>query len=332
MNKNDYKGVAVFCEQRDGVLQNVALELVSEARQLADTLKEEVIAIVLGENVSDLGKTLVSYGADKVYCVSDPSLKDYLTEPYTQAMNHVLSQVKPHIALFGATTTGRDLAPRLSARLNTGLTADCTILSIVDGEFHMTRPTFGGNLIATILCPEHRPKMATVRPGVMKKAEPNSSRKGDIVEVKVNLDLSKSKVKLVKMVKEEQQHKDITEAPIIVSLGRGVKKQELLKKAETVATTLHGELACSRSLIDIGWMDHSRQIGQTGKTVRPTVYFAFGISGAIQHSSGMEDSEYIIAVNKDKNAPIMGLCDLGLVCDLEPVLNALADELPKLRK
>lgn len=344
MNINEYKGIAVFVEQHDSELASVGLELICEARKLADIYKEEVIGIILGNNIKSLTNEIISYGADKVLYVDNSNLKEYSTEPYAQALYKILQDIKPNIVLLGATSTGRDLAPRLSARLNTGLTADCTKLAVkmvdVDGketiapnkELLMTRPTFGGNLIATIICPEHRPQMSTVRPGVMQKSMPDSSRKGTVEEVTIDFDTSQFKVKILKVTKEKSDKKDITEHSILISGGRGIKNQELYKKLEDMAEYLDCGVATSRGLVDKGWADHDLQVGQTGKTVRPDIYFAFGISGAIQHVAGMEESEYIIAINKDKNAPIFNYADLGLVCDLEPVINGLNNELVKYKK
>ena len=340
MNIKDYKDIAVFVEQRHGEIQSVGLELICEAKKLAKVSDQKVVAIVLGDKVKSMADTLISYGADKVVYVEDAHLKAYSTEPYSQALFTVLDGLKPNIVLIGATTTGRDLAPRMSVKLNTGLTADCTLLEMktVEGyddkivvtdnkDLLMTRPTFGGNLIATIVCPDNRPQMSTVRPGVMQKTEANTSLKGEVVEVKVSFDAKRFKVEVLEEVKEKSDAKDITEQAILVAGGRGIKKEELFKKLSVLADKLNGGVGSSRGLVDMGWADHGIQVGQTGKTVRPEVYFAFGISGAIQHAAGMEESGLIIAVNKDKDAPIFKIADLGLVCDLEPVINGLIDAL-----
>lgn len=331
MDKSQYKDVYVFAEQRDGVIQPVALELVSKARVLADTLGEKVVAILAGSDIKKEAQTLVSYGADTVIVVDDANLKDYVTEQYTQAVYHVITKYQPSIVMFGATTIGRDLAPRLASRLGTGLTADCTKLEISEDtkELQMTRPAFGGNLMATIMCPNHRPQMSTVRPGVMPKADPDASRKGEVIEEKVAFDQSKFVVKLVKTVKEKKNTVDIAAAKVLVSGGRGVGSKEGFDKLQDLATVIGGEVSSSRAMVDAGIMPHDRQVGQTGKTVRPAVYFALGISGAIQHLAGMEESETIIAVNKDKFAPIFSVADLGIVCDLNKVVPLLTERLKK---
>ena len=331
MDKSQYKDVYVFAEQRDGVIQSVALELVSKARVLADTLGEKVVAILAGSGVKKDAQTLISYGADTVVVVDDPNLKEYITEQYTQAVYSVITKYNPSIVIFGATTIGRDLAPRLAARLGTGLTADCTKLEISEDtkELQMTRPAFGGNLMATIMCPNHRPQMSTVRPGVMPKADPDASRKGEVIDYKVAFDESKFAIKLVQTVKEKKNTVDIASAKILVSGGRGVGCKEGFEKLQELATVIGGEVSSSRAMVDAGIMPHDRQVGQTGKTVRPAVYFALGISGAIQHLAGMEESETIIAVNKDKFAPIFSVADLGIVCDLNKVVPLLTERLKK---
>ena len=331
MDFSEYKDIYVFAEQRDGEIQPVALELIGKARELAQVTGEKVVAILAGCGITGLAGTLVAYGADKVVVIDEPLLKDYLTEQYTQAVFQAVNAFKPSILMFGATTIGRDLAPRIAARLGTGLTADCTKLAINEEtrEFEMTRPAFGGNLMATIKCPEHRPQMSTVRPGVMPKAEPDFGRKGETVPFKPAFDESKFIVKLVKTVKEQKASVDITDAKALVSGGRGVGCKEGFEMLRGLADVLGGEVASSRAMVDAGIMPHDRQVGQTGKTVRPSVYFALGISGAIQHLAGMEESETIIAINKDKFAPIFSVADLGIVCDLGKVVPLLTERLKK---
>lgn len=330
MNLTDYKGILVFAEQRDGVLQNVGLELIGKARELAEDLDGRVTAVILGHNIKDLAKELIAYGADKVLVVDKEELKLYDTEAYTQVLNAVVSAEKPEVVLFGATTLGRDLAPRVSSRLATGLTADCTKLEISeDKQLWMTRPAFGGNLMATIVSPNHRPQMSTVRPGVMKKIAKDESRTGEIVEFPFNIDKSKLKVKIVEVVKEEGQKVDISEAKILVSGGRGVGAKANFELLEELAAEIGGVVSSSRAQVDAGNMPHDRQVGQTGKTVRPEVYFACGISGAIQHVAGMEESEFIIAINKDRFAPIFSVADLGIVGDLHKILPILTEEIRK---
>lgn len=331
MNKADYKHVFVFAEQRDGQIQSVALELLGKARNLADELGEKVVAMLLGEGISAQAKTLVEYGADEVIVADHANLKDYITEQYAQAVYQIITDRKPSIVLFGATTIGRDLAPRLSARLSTGLTADCTKLDISEDthELQMTRPAFGGNLMATIMCTEHRPQMSTVRPGVMQKIAPDANRKGEITPFEVKFDESRFAVKLVKTVKAEKTGGDIQTAKVLVSGGRGVGSAEGFQKLQALADLLGGEVSSSRAMVDAGIMPHDRQVGQTGKTVRPNLYMACGISGAIQHLAGMEESDYIIAINKDKYAPIFKVADLGLVGDLHKIIPILTEKLGK---
>lgn len=333
MNLNEYKGILVFVERREGVLQSVGLELIGKARELAEKLDEKVMAVLLGYNIKHLSKELIMYGADEVIYVDDKNLHIYDTEAYTQAITTIINKRKPEIVLIGATTLGRDLGPRVSSRIQTGLTADCTKLEIGENrEFLMTRPAFGGNLMATIICPDHRPQMSTVRPGVMTRLEKDKTRNGEITECNIEFNTSKMCVKVLEVKKEEKERVDITEANILISGGRGVGNIEGFKKLEMLADELGGVASASRALVDAGIVSSDRQVGQTGKTVRPDVYFAFGISGAIQHLAGMEESEYIIAVNKDKQAPIFGISDLGFVTDLTKVIPALSDEIKKIKE
>lgn len=332
MNLNDYRGILVFAEQRDGVIQNVALELIGKGKELATLLNEEVTAVVLGHNIDGLSAELVAYGADNVIVADDVNLAIYDTEAYTQILSKIINDKKPEIVLVGATTIGRDLAPRVSARTVTGLTADCTMLEIgEDRELLMTRPAFGGNLMATIICPDHRPQMSSVRPGVMTKADRDTARVGNIETHKVDLDLSKLKIKVLDIVKEENEKIDITEANILVSGGRGIGNRDNFMHLEGLAHELSGVVSASRAAVDAGWLDHDRQVGQTGKTVRPDVYFALGISGAIQHVAGMEESDFIIAINKDKDAPIFNNADLGIVGDTSKVIPLITEEIIKYR-
>ncbi|MCQ2298920.1 MAG: electron transfer flavoprotein subunit alpha/FixB family protein [Bacteroidales bacterium] len=333
MNIADYKDVYVYAEQRDGKVQNVALELLGKARELADDLGEKVVAVLLGKNIAAKAQELIAAGADKVMVVENDILEHYMTEPYTQAITQIIQEQKPSIFLIGATTIGRDLGPRLSARNVTGLTADCTKLEIgEDRMLMMTRPAFGGNLMATILCKDHRPQMSTVRPGVMQKATPDANRKGEVVNYNVTFNMEKiNRVKLVKVVKEEKTVADISEAKILVSGGRGVQNKEGFAKLEALANQLGGEVSSSRAMVDAGVIDHSRQVGQTGKTVRPALYMACGISGAIQHLAGMEESEFIVAINKDKFAPIFSVADLGIVGDLHKIVPMLTDKLASMK-
>lgn len=330
MDKSQYRDLFVFVEQRDGIIQNVGIELLTKARELADVLGERVIGLLLGSNVKEKSKELIAYGADMVLCVDAPELQHYTTEPYAQAITELINCYHPAIVLVGATTIGRDLAPRLSARIETGLTADCTGLEISEErDLLMTRPAFGGNLMATIICRDHRPQMSTVRPGVMRAGTPDYNRVGIIEDVIVNFDKSKFKVSVLESVKEQRNRVDITEANVLVSGGRGVGNREGFERLEALAQVLNGEISASRAMVDAGVLSHERQVGQTGKTVRPDLYFAMGISGAIQHLAGMEESEFIIAVNKDKYAPIFNVADVGIVGDLHKIIPLLTERLRK---
>ena len=333
------KNVYVFAEQREGVIQPVALELIGKARDLADVLGDKVVAIFAGHNIADQANELIAYGADDVIVVDAPELKDYVTEQYTQAVYQVITAMNPDIVLFGATTIGRDLAPRLSARLEKGLTADCTKLEISDGsdpklearKLMMTRPAFGGNLMATIVAAKEGVQMATVRPGVMQKKEKDASRTGNIIPFTATFDASKFAVKLLETVKAEKGLVDITEAKVLVSGGRGVGNKENFEKLTALAEVIGGEVSSSRAMVDAGIMDHDRQVGQTGKTVRPHVYFAIGISGAIQHVAGMEESDIIVAINKDETAPIFDVADYGVVGDLNKILPVLTQKIKEVK-
>ena len=328
MDKTAYKHVYVFVEQRDGVIQPVAFELLGKARDLADALGEKVVALFPGYQIADSCQTLIEHGADEVICADHVQLKDYLTEQYVQVIHQVIEEYRPSIMLLGATTIGRDLGPRLAARVTTGLTADCTKLEISeDRELWSTRPAFGGNLMATIVNSTHRPQMSTVRPGVMQKREPDATRKGEVINFAPKFDESKIKVRLIETVKEDKGMVDITEAKILVSGGRGVGCKENFDKLQDLANVLDAEVSTSRAMVDAGIMPHDRQVGQTGKTVRPNLYFAMGISGAIQHLAGMEESDFIIAINKDKFAPIFQVSDLGIVGDVNKIIPMLTERL-----
>ena len=330
MDKAQYKNVYVFVEQREGVIQNVGLELLGKARELADALNEKVYAMLLGHDLTTQAQECIAYGADTVLRVDAPELATYVTEPYAQAIYQIIRDNKPSIVLIGATTIGRDLGPRLSARVETGLTADCTGLEISEErDLLMTRPAFGGNLMATIICKEHRPQMSTVRPGVMRMGQRDENRKGTIEDVKINFDKSKFRVRVLETVKQTKNLVDITEAHVLISGGRGVGNAEGFDMLRAMANTIGAEVSASRAMVDAGVLGHERQVGQTGKTVRPDLYFAMGISGAIQHLAGMEESEYIIAINKDKFAPIFNVADLGIVGDVRKIVPLLTENLKR---
>ena len=374
MNKN----VFVFCEQRDGEIQKVAFELVGKARELADALGQEVVAVLAGSNIESKASALIAHGADKVIVADHPMLAEYSTKPYTEVMEKVIKDYAPEVVLFGASSIGRDLAPSVSATVHTGLTADCTGLAIGDVEksatnaadkakieakiaelgqdvtvedssrtmttkdgkeinvvnvkyiYHkqlrMTRPAFGGNIIATIACLQHRPQMATVRPGVMQALAADPSRTGEVIKLDIT---PTNNVEVLETVKSTKVSKDITEAKILVSAGRGIGSAEKVSMVQDLADALGGDISCSRAVIDAGWMEKDRQVGQTGKTVRPDLYVACGISGAIQHAAGMEGSEYIIAINKEETAPIFDIADLGIIGDVNAILPKLTEAIKK---
>ena len=286
--------------------------------------------MLLGHELTTPAQECIAYGADTVLRVDAPELATYVTEPYAQAIYQIIRDNKPSIVLIGATTIGRDLGPRLSARVETGLTADCTGLEISEErDLLMTRPAFGGNLMATIICKEHRPQMSTVRPGVMRMGQRDENRKGTIEDVKINFDKSKFRVRVLETVKQTKNLVDITEAHVLISGGRGVGNAEGFDMLRAMANTIGAEVSASRAMVDAGVLGHERQVGQTGKTVRPDLYFAMGISGAIQHLAGMEESEYIIAINKDKFAPIFNVADLGIVGDVRKIVPLLTEKLKR---
>ena len=329
MNKDIY----VVVEQVDGVVQKVGIELIGIASKLAADLGQEVVAVLLGKEVRGLADNLIHHGANKVICVEDPILEHYATEPYTKALNAVVEAKKPEIVLYGATSIGRDLAPRVSARVHTGLTADCTKLEI-DPETKlllMTRPAFGGNIMATIVCKEFRPQMATVRPGVMQALPTDTSRTGEVEVFQVDFTDADMNIKIREVIKEKHAKVDITEAKVLVSGGRGIGSPEYFDVLKELADELDGLVTSSRANVDAGWIGRERQVGQTGKTVRPDLYVACGISGAIQHLAGMEDSEFIVAINKDAQAPIFDVADLGVVGDLHKIMPILIDKVRALK-
>lgn len=336
-----YKGVFVFAQQVDNVISGIAFELLGKAKELAASLEtKEVTAVLIGSDVKNLVDQLAEYGADRVIVVDDPELKEYRTEPYAHALASVINEYKPEIMLVGATAIGRDLGPTVSARVETGLTADCTVLEIGDfplvaipgkedeqkhNQLLMTRPAFGGNTIATIACPDNRPQMATVRPGVMQKIEPIKGAKAEVVEFNPGFTPNDRYVTIKEVVKAVSDTVDIMDAKILVSGGRGVGSPENFKLLEDLAEVLGGTVSCSRAVVDSGWKPKDLQVGQTGKTVRPNVYFAIGISGAIQHVAGMEESDIIVAINKDEDAPIFDVADYGVVGDLNRIVPQLTE-------
>lgn len=353
----DYKDIWVFCEQREGKLMSTDIELISEGRKLADERGAKLVGLLLGGNgIADAARELGGYGADKVYVIEDEKLDVYTTDAYTKVICDVINDKKPEVFLVGASTIGRDLAPRVAARLHTGLCADCTHLDInmdlytdflreastmdidnmsfdmADTNLKMTRPAFGGHMMATIICPRFRPCMATVRPGVLKKAEYSEISAASVVVEKLDVTFAAGDIRtrVLEVVKEARKMVDLIGAEVIVSVGNGISKdpEKGIKLAEDLAEALGGGVVgASRAVTDAGWLTADHQVGQTGKTVRPRIYVALGISGAIQHKAGMEDSEIIIAVNTSDDAPIFEVADYGLVGDLYEVVPAMIADL-----
>ena len=336
MALEEYKGVYIYAQQVDNKVNNIAFELIGEAKKLAADLGTEVTAVLIGSDMMPLTKDLAEAGADKIIVVDDPELKEYRTEPYTHALASVINEFKPDIMLVGATAIGRDLGPRVSCRVKTGLTADCTQLDIGDfplnpipnqeqlhNQLLMTRPAFGGNTIATIACPYNRPQMATVRPGVMQALPREAGRTAEVIEFNPGFTPDHKYVEILEVVKNAGNVVDIQDAKILVSGGRGVGSPENFAILDDLADAIGGVVSCSRAVVDAGWKPKDLQVGQTGKTVRPNLYMAIGISGAIQHLAGMEESDLIIAINKDESAPIFEVADYGVVGDLNKIVPEL---------
>jgi len=336
MGLEQYKGVYIYAQQVDNELSSIAFELIGKAKELAKDLDTDVTAVLIGYKVGNLVDSLAEYGADKVIVVDDPELETYRTEPYAHALASVINEYKPDIMLVGATAIGRDLGPTVSARVKTGLTADCTVLEIGDfpinptpnqeqkhNQLLMTRPAFGGNTIATIACPQ----MATVRPGVMQKIEPVKGAKAEVIEYNPGFEKNDKYVEIINIIKQAKTTENIMDAKILVSGGRGVGSAENFQMLKDLAEVLGGTVSCSRAVVENGWLPVDLQVGQTGKTVRPNLYFAIGISGAIQHVAGMEESDIVIAINKDEDAPIFDVADYGIVGDLNKIVPALTQAL-----
>ncbi len=336
MNISEYKGVFVFAEQRDRKVQKVAYELVGKAKELAKDLDTTVTAVLLGHNMLDEAKKLCYAGADHVIYADNELLDEYMTEPYAYTLHEIITAKKPEVVLYGASAIGRDVAPRVSARLHTGLTADCTGLDIRPDDtdekqlnMAMTRPAFGGNLMATIIISRHRPQMATVRPGVMQRAKYSEANPVNVEEYKIDIPADRVNVEILDITKIIQQRMNIEDAKVLVSGGRGMHGPENYPMLEELAGLLGGTISASRAAVDAGWVPKDRQVGQTGKTVRPNLYIACGISGAIQHLAGMEESDFIIAINKDETAPMFEVADVGIVGDIFKVVPLLIEELKK---
>ena len=328
---SQYHGVWVYAEQREGKLMGVAIELLGEGRKLADAIGTELCAVLVGDGCDDLVDELFAYGAEKVYYANRPELKNYTTDGYTAAVYRAILKYKPEVVLYGATHIGRDLAPSVAVKCGTGLTADCTKLDI-DPEtkgLRQTRPAFGGNLMATIVCPNHRPQMSTVRPGVMAKPEKVPGKKGELIDLNIKFKKGEIRQQVLDVVKKVGEMASLTDAKIIVSGGRGIGGPEGFDTIRALANKLGGSIGSSRACVDAGWIDHSFQVGQTGTTVKPDLYVACGISGAIQHLAGMQTSKTIVAINKNENAPIFEVADIGIVGDLFKVIPAIIEELDK---
>ncbi|EGT0691747.1 electron transfer flavoprotein subunit alpha/FixB family protein [Clostridium perfringens] len=333
MNKADFNGVWVFAEQREGQLQKVSLELLGEGRKIADKLGSKLTALLIGNKVQNLVEDLSRHGADEVLVVDAPELEHYTTDGYTKAICELANDKKPNIIFIGATFIGRDLGPRVAARLETGLTADCTSLDVdvESGDLLATRPAFGGNLMATIVCPDHRPQMATVRPGVFEKL-PLGENDATVENVEIKFNSNDIRTKIVEIIKEHKDIVDISEANVLVAGGRGIGSEENFKMLKELAEVMNGSIAASRAAVEKGWVDKDYQVGQTGKTVRPNIYVACGISGAIQHAAGMQDSDMIIAINKDANAPIMKIADYAIVGDVNKVVPEFIAQLKAMKE
>ncbi|MDO8490914.1 MAG: electron transfer flavoprotein subunit alpha/FixB family protein [Dehalococcoidia bacterium] len=326
------KGIWVLAEQRGGELQEVSLELVSEGRKLADKLKEELSVVLLGHNVAPMAATFGQHGADTVYHVDSPHLTNYVAEFYTDVIANLLKEHRPRLAMCGATSIGKDLGPRLAARLKVGLVSDCVNLIVAeDGSLVLTKPTYGGKTYSNVGC-INKPQLATVRTGLMEIKKARIPKKPQVVEVKPEMDPNKLRCKVVGFVKADPKTVSLTEAEIIVSGGRGIGSKENFKIIEDLAEALGASVACSRVPVDEGWASFEKQVGQTGKTVTPRLYVACGISGAIYHAMGMKDSKAIIAINSDKNAPILKLADVGVVGDLHAILPELTAQLKELKQ
>lgn len=332
MDIQNYKGIFVFIQQVDNKVAGVSHELLGKAKELAKDMGTEVTAVLLGHNVSGLCSDLASFGADKIIMVDNKDLNLYSTKPYAYCITKVIEKYKPAVFLYGATAIGRDLAPRVAARVRTGLTADCTKLDVAtDGtkNLRMTRPAFGGNIMATIICPDYRPQMATVRPGVMQKIKPIEGANVPVDKFDLQIPASENDVQILDVVKKESHKMDIQDAKILVSGGRGMGKPENFKLLENLASALDGTVSSSRACVDAGWVEKDIQVGQTGKTVRPNLYIACGISGAIQHLAGMEESDVIMAINKDATAPIFDVADFGIVGDALKILPLFTENVKK---
>ncbi|MEK6693384.1 MAG: FAD-binding protein [Nitrospirota bacterium] len=326
----DFSGVWVFAEQRRGKLHDVSLELLGEGRRLANILSTELSAVLIGSNIEKEAKTLIAYGADKVFVADDPSLSDFHDDSYGHILAGLIEKEKPEIILSGATSIGRSFIPKVAARLRTGLTADCTRLGLDGKILHQIRPAFGGNIMAVVICPNRRPQIATVRPRVFKKPIPEKGRKGKVIKVHVPEDIS-LRTKTLEFVKDLTSTVNISEADVIIAGGRGLGDAKNFRLLEELAEALGGAIGASRAAVDAGWISYPHQIGQTGMTVSPRLYIACGISGAVQHLVGMQSSDIIVAINKDPDAPIFKVATYSIVGDALEVIPLLVKKIKEVR-
>lgn len=331
VNKDEYRGVWVFAEQQDGDIAPVVYELLGKGKELAEDRDSKLTAILFGHKIGKLVDKLYHHGAQEVIVIDDPLLEDFTDDLYAEGMQQLIKKYKPEIVLTGATNTGRSFLPRVATAMNAGLTADCTGLKIdpVTSNLIQTRPAFGGNIMAKIETPNHRPQMATVRYKVMDPLKMDTSKTGKLIEEKLEIELAERLTKFIKKVKEEGALANIVDANIIVAGGRGLKNAENFKMLEELAGLLGGAVGASRAAVDNEWIPYPHQVGQTGKTVKPSIYIATGISGAIQHLAGMSSADYIIAINKDPEAPIFKVADLGIVGDLFEIIPLMIKKLKK---
>ncbi|MEH7334829.1 electron transfer flavoprotein subunit alpha/FixB family protein [Neobacillus drentensis] len=333
MNLDDYRGVWVFIEQNDEKIEGVSLELLGAGRKLADKLQVPLAGFLLGHEVKPLAKEVIAYGADIVYLIEHAVLKHYRTESYMKGVMHLAKKYKPEIILYGATPNGKDLASAVATDLSTGLTADTTMLDVdIDSRLlEASRPAFGGNIMATILCKKHRPQMATVRPKVMKALEPDAIRLGKIIEEKISVEEEDIRTKVLQIVNDVTKKANLADAHVIVCGGKGMGDLQNYQLIHELADTIGASVGGTRDVVEAGWLRHEQQVGQTGETVTPKIYFAIGISGAIQHVVGMKNSEFIIAINKDPNAPIFDVATYGIVGDAMEIVPKLIAQFKKLK-
>ncbi|MBG9655937.1 electron transfer flavoprotein subunit alpha/FixB family protein [Cytobacillus firmus] len=331
---DEYRGVWVFIEQNDGKIEGFSLELLGAGRKLADKLEVPLSGVLLGYEIKSLSREVITYGADQVYVIDHEVMKDYRTESYMKAVINLAEKYKPEIFLYGATSNGKDLASAVATDLSTGLTADTTMLDVEVEKrlLEASRPAFGGNIMATILCKKHRPQMATVRPKVMKAMEPNPDRHGEVIEEPITLREDDMRTKVIKIVKDVTKKVNLAEAHVVVAGGKGMGDLQNFQLIHELADTIGATVGGTRDVVEAGWLPHEQQVGQTGETITPKIYFAIGISGAIQHVVGMKNSEFIIAINKDPQAPIFDVATCGIVGDALEIVPKLIKEFKEARE